>query len=347
MKEVQYSRKILTISIAAYNSEKYLAKCLDSITKCKAIDKLEIFVINDGSTDSTQMIAEQYQKKYPASITVINKENGGHGSTINCSMKLATGKYFKIVDADDWVNADGIDRVVSYLEQTTADLVLNPYTHVNAENKITLNCICVKLRNRIEYEKEYNINTVQDVIKYETHMIMFRTDILKRIRKPITEYCYYVDMEYILYPLPYVQTVVFLDYVLYRYFVGRSDSSINMQNMIRRRNEHLCVTRNLIRFYYSCKNKKNVNGIKLIHAIVLQLIRTQYAICFKMKNLKEGKKEAIQFENWLKEKCDDLYDDVLYSGCYRSVALLKLLRKTKFNGYSIVLTILHAIGLGD
>lgn len=101
--------KILTVSIAAYNADWCLKKCLDSFIASKYLDLLDIIVVNDGSKDNTAAIASEYVKKFSASIRLINKENGGHGSTINTSIDNAMGKYFKIVDSDDWVDTEALD----------------------------------------------------------------------------------------------------------------------------------------------------------------------------------------------------------------------------------------------
>lgn len=336
--------KILTISIAAYNSEKYIAKCLDSLTSCKTLDKLEVFVINDGSMDSTQMIAEQYQKKYPDSIIVVNKENGGHGSTINYSIKQASGRYFKLVDADDWVESEGLDKLVGFLENTTVDLVLNPYTHVNPEGETIKTTPSVKSTNIIEYGKEYDLNKISDVINYYIHTSTLRTEIVKQIGKPITEHCYYVDNEYILYSVPHVHTVVALDYAIYRYLYGTPEQSVNPENWIRRRNERLQVTHNLIQFYNSYD--KDNNGYNLIHNVVLNMIRGQYVIYFMMTENQAGKKEMIQFDNYLKEECHDLYSDLVTQGRRRSVLFFKILRKTNFHGYGLLRAIIYVSRFG-
>jgi len=172
--------------------------------------------INDGSTDSTGQIAEEYKERYPNSVKVINKENGGHGSTINCSIKLATGKYFKLVDADDWVDSEGLDKLVRFLEDTTVDLALNPCTYINTGGEIIKTLDSVKLHEVIEYGKEYELNEIENAINFQMHTATFRTEIVKKIKKPIAERCYYVDNEYIMYPIPYVETVTALDYVIYK-----------------------------------------------------------------------------------------------------------------------------------
>ena len=111
--------KLLTVVIPAYNAEAYLAYTLDSLcgafqssrTAGKAgdagrknlLEKLEILVIDDGSKDKTGEIADGYAGEYPEIVRVIHKENGGHGSGINCGIRETRGRYLKVVYDDDWV----------------------------------------------------------------------------------------------------------------------------------------------------------------------------------------------------------------------------------------------------
>lgn len=92
--------KILTIIIPTYNMEKYLRHCLDSLI-VPNMDKVEVLMINDGSKDSSSAIGHEYQNRYPKTFRVIDKENGNYGSCINRGLKEATGKYVKVLDADD------------------------------------------------------------------------------------------------------------------------------------------------------------------------------------------------------------------------------------------------------
>ena len=89
--------KLLSISIATYNSALVINECLDSIVKSKYIDLIEVLVIDDGSKDNTRDIVQTYVKKYPKSVFLVKKDNGGYGSTVNTSIQIATGKYFKTV----------------------------------------------------------------------------------------------------------------------------------------------------------------------------------------------------------------------------------------------------------
>lgn len=95
--------KILTVVVPTYNAEKYLRDNLESFKIPELMEDLEILIVNDGSTDHSLEIAEEYVRQYPDTYRVITKENGGHGSGINCGIANARGTYFKVVDAGDWV----------------------------------------------------------------------------------------------------------------------------------------------------------------------------------------------------------------------------------------------------
>ena len=104
--------KILTVTIPSYNVEAYLEDCLESFVNSEVMDDIEVLIVNDGSSDNTVKIAQRYVDKYENTFRLINKENGGHGSTINTGVREAKGKYFKVVDGDDWVDTRDRKSVV-------------------------------------------------------------------------------------------------------------------------------------------------------------------------------------------------------------------------------------------
>lgn len=120
--------KELTISIAAYNVEKFLERTLESLVISKDyLERIEVIIVDDGSIDSTSVIAEKYCRNYPNSFRLIKKENGGYGSTVNCSIAQAQGKYFKQLDGDDWFVSENIELLIDYLSSCNADIVISPF----------------------------------------------------------------------------------------------------------------------------------------------------------------------------------------------------------------------------
>lgn len=106
--------KLLTITVPCFNSESYLKRCLDSLVM--GGKDVEIIVVNDGSTDRTGEIAESYAKRFPDLVTAVHKENGGHGSGVNTGLRLASGKYFKVVDSDDWLEEDAYRELLKQIK---------------------------------------------------------------------------------------------------------------------------------------------------------------------------------------------------------------------------------------
>lgn len=94
-------KKLISIIVPVYNAEKYLQKCLDSILE-QTYQNLEIIIVNDGSTDNSGQICQEYEKK-DSRIIYIEKENGGVSDTRNTGLDRMTGSYVTFVDSDDWV----------------------------------------------------------------------------------------------------------------------------------------------------------------------------------------------------------------------------------------------------
>ena len=118
--------KILTISVAAYNVEKYIGTLIESVIGSQAAGKIEIIVVDDGSKDKTSDIVKTYCNKCD-SVRLVTKENGGYGSTINRALEIAEGKYFRLLDGDDVVQTENMDEYIQYLEDCDSDIVLTTY----------------------------------------------------------------------------------------------------------------------------------------------------------------------------------------------------------------------------
>ena len=122
--------KLLSIAIPCYNSEAYMRNCIESLLP--GGDEVEILIVDDGSVkDNTARIADEYEARYPGICRAIHQENGGHGEAVNAGLRAATGIYFKVVDSDDWVNAEAYKEVLETLrsfvmgEQTLDMLITN------------------------------------------------------------------------------------------------------------------------------------------------------------------------------------------------------------------------------
>lgn len=258
--------KVLSISIAAYNVENVLKQCIDSFLPSKYFDNLEIIIVDDGSKDHTAEIAERYQKDYPESIVFIKKENGGHGSTINAALEKATGKYFKIVDGDDWVDIAALDDLILYLKDNSPDVIINHYNKVydGAIHPFTV----------YKNVKEKTIYRLKDLVKgeipfYPMHSMTVRTELLKESGYKISEHCFYVDNELIFYAMMNCDTLAFLPGHIYQHRLGVAGQSVSPQGLYNHIEDMMHVIDKLFSIYQTQYGSdiKDANSRYLFHQL--------------------------------------------------------------------------------
>ncbi len=110
----------ISVIIPVYNVEKYLSQCLDTIIAQTFAD-IEIICVNDGSTDSSRKILEQYAKN-DSRIKIVDKKNGGLSSARNAGMKIATGEFISFIDADDWVDTTMLEKLYQNITLLSSDI---------------------------------------------------------------------------------------------------------------------------------------------------------------------------------------------------------------------------------
>ena len=316
--------KILSIVIPAYNVEKYLEKCLASFEIQAILNRIEELVINDGSKDHTAEIAQWYCEKYPETYFLYNKENGGHGSGINYGIRYATGKYFKVVDGDDWLNTEELEAFVKLLEETDTDIVAADFLCIQDETDAILEeKHCTPCKEQYGHIADLTKGEVMDVIKM--HALTIRTAILKQNPIQIDEHCYYVDCEYITYPIPFVRTVYFYPKFLYMYRLGRNGQSMDIRSMQKNRMQHQRVLDSLLKFYAELHGLSD-GSMRYIERCIAQVVENQFQIYISMGCDKKIQEELRQWDLELKKRYPDIY------GATRKKSIT-MLRKT---GYRIL-----------
>jgi len=217
-------------------------------------EDIEIIVVNDGSKDATGEIADRYARKYPTIIKAVHQENGGHGEAVNTGLEHASGKYFKVVDSDDWLDEPSLKKVLEILhkfeeEEKEVDMLIANYVYekVGIKHKKV-----VHYRNVFEQEVIFGWS---DMGRFRVdqyilmHSVIYRTDMLKLCQLKLPKHTFYVDNIYVYYPLPFVNDIYYIDVDLYRYFIGREDQSVNEKNMIVRADQQIFVTKTMINMY--------------------------------------------------------------------------------------------------
>lgn len=307
--------KLLSIAIPCYNSESYMRRAVESLLP--GGDEVEIIIVNDGSKDGTSRIAHEYEEQYPDIVRAVDKENGGHGDAVNTGLSHATGKYFKVVDSDDWVDKSSYEKILKTLRKfdknkQEVDLIVANYVYekVGVRNKKVINYRNVFPTGEIfKWSDAGRFHISQYILM---HSVIYRTQLLRDIGLKLPKHTFYVDNIYVYYPLPHVKTLYYLDVNFYRYFIGRDDQSVNEKVMIKRIDQQLYVNKSMIDMYRmkDIHNKK-LRGYMMNYLAIMMTVSSILLIRAKTDDAMEKKKELW---NYLKKR-----DRVVYYKIRRGI----------------------------
>lgn len=284
--------------------ERYLRYCLDSLLIKENFEALEVLVINDGSKDSSSAIAHEYADRFPTVFRVIDKENGNYGSCINRGLKEATGKYIKVLDADDSFDTVHFEEFVSYLLGVDADLVLSDFAIVNESREITK-------YHRYEFEegKELLMDDVCSMPSFtdmEMHAVTYRRQLLVDQGYRQTEGISYTDQQWIFIPMLKVQRVYAFNKHVYKYLIGREGQTVS--SSVRQKSvEHMmqCIY-GMIDVYNKHNYEMSEPIRKYFHARLKPVIKDIYIDIFVHYSTR-GKNILKSFDSKIKEKNIEIY----------------------------------------
>lgn len=322
--------KILSVSIASYNVEQFLDQTLSSCLVPEIMEKLEVIIVNDGSKDGTADVARKYTEQYPGTFVLVDKENGGYGSTVNAGIKTATGKYFRLLDGDDWFDKDGLKEFIGILEQAEEDMVIARFRRVFESDGHT--------EERDEGENipfvTGTFDELPDDAWFTMHAITYRTSLLKENHITITEHCFYTDQEYDLLPLRWVNTVRIAPVTVYCYRIGRGEQSVSVAGLEKHYNEQTIVLKKLYGVYADVHQKQTKKDC-YIYKYFVKRTRFQIRTYLVISKSEKHKRELIEFVNYLKTEQPDIYNDLL-----RRSKFVKLLVWTHYAAYGALHTLM-------
>ena len=221
--------------------------------------RAELVPVDDGSTDGSLELARGYERKFPGVVEVVDKENGGHGSCINAAVARAKGKYFKLVDSDDWLDPMELLRHLRHLETADADLVVCDYRQVYEDehrNVVSWNGRLSPGARPAEEVLEALCRHYDHLSYLHMHALTWKTEMLRDVR--ITERSFYVDQEYITFPMRRCRSIDYQPLCLYQYRLGRPGQSVDTAVVKRRSGQNLAIWRNLCRLHDSLDTRESV-----------------------------------------------------------------------------------------
>ncbi len=330
--------KILSIVVPCYNSEAYMEHCVETLLA--GGDEVEILIIDDGSKDHTPEIADRLEQEYPGIIRAIHQENKGHGGAVNTGIANAAGAFIKIVDSDDWVHESSFHQIMDLLrsslkrEQPLDMLISNfVYEKVGAKHKKVMRYHKALPKNTyFEWKDVRNFNVGQYILM---HSVIYRTQVLRDCGLKLPEHTFYVDNLYVYYPLPYVKTMYYLDTNFYRYFIGRSDQSVNEQVMISRLDQQISVNKLMIDSYDV--DKLEDKRLREYMYQYLEIVTVISSVLLIRSGTKENLAKKRELWNYIKKHNRNMYKELRYKKVLGHCINLhgKLGRKTICLGYKI------------
>ena len=221
----------LSVVIAVYNTELYLEKCIQSVLKSPLSENdYEIIVINDGSTDKSQLIVENIMREN-ANIKLINKKNGGQSTARNVGFQLAKGDYIFCLDSDDYIDGELFSLALNYACENDLDMFPIQFIKVSENNEILL--------FRDTYRELSSIITGAEfmnrfVISGAMARYFYKTEIIKKNNLKLIEGIYHEDEEFVIRFLTFVKRITYSKTPVY-YYLYRKSSTVNNTNFEHRR----------------------------------------------------------------------------------------------------------------
>ena len=340
--------KLITFAVPCYNSADYMDHCVETLLA--AGPEAEIILVDDGSTkDDTPAKCDAWVERHPDINRAIHQENGGHGEGVNQGIRHAQGLYYKVVDSDDWLDTAALAKVMEKLREFSklpapVDMVIANYVYEHVEDNT---------HKAMGYRNVFptgQIFTWDDIGHFRAsqyllmHSVIYRTQLLRDCGLILPKHTFYVDNIFVYQPLPYVKTMYYLNVDLYRYFIGRSDQSVNESVMAGRIDQQVRVTKIMIDAHDLSLIRQSQKRLGRYMFNYLSMMMTISSIFSVIANTPESLGMRTELWEYLRKKDPALYRRCRYrltnvgtnipgyQGRKLSVTLYRLARKIyKFN----------------
>ena len=290
-------------------------------------EEVEIIIVDDGSKDGTAAIADEYAEKYPTIVKAIHQENGGNGEAVNAGLRNATGLYFKVMDSDDWVSISAYKEILKTLEKLAGakpmvDMLISNFVY---EKEGVKRKKVMSYRSAFPQDQVFTWDDVKFLHKGQyilMHSVIYRTKLLRECGLELPKHTFYVDNIFVYHPLPHVKYLYYLDVNFYRYFIGRSDQSVNEKVMIGRIDQQLKVNRIMIDDY-KLSDVRQVPNRKLRHYMknYLEIILVVSSIIAIRSGTEENLEKKYELWKYLKKKDPKTYYELKWGVLGRTMNL--------------------------
>lgn len=310
------SAKLLTVVVPCYNSAVYMEKAVNSLIV--GGEAMDVLVVDDGSTDDTGLIADRLEREHPSIVRVIHQANGGHGSGLNRGIETAKGIYFKVVDSDDRLDADGLKALLNLLREhrnpdNQADLVVHDYVYDHGEEQAVFSIDYARPfpNSRMFTWEECNRFSLSN--QFIIHCMVYRVELLREKGYTLPEHTFYEDNLYVYQPLPWVKKLLYLHKNVYAYNVGRDDQSVNEKNLIKRLDQLTNMITKMATSWHKAELDKMPGPLRqyMINNVSGQI----WSLCALHHIAGSAESQKLNENMWhtIREWDDDFYKSILHN----------------------------------
>lgn len=211
--------KDISIIVPAYNAEKYLEKCLESLVN-QTKKNIEIIVINDGSTDDTEKIILEFKERYPEMIKYFFQENSGQSVARNVGIEMAEGKYIAFVDSDDYVSERMFEILYNKAIEKNFDIVASDVNSIYPKKN-------VEVSSGIRFESvDLTRNEKSELLRNMYAVVwnkIYKKELLEKKKILFEPDLWFEDVLFLYELIPYIKSIGFVEDILYQY-VQRENS---------------------------------------------------------------------------------------------------------------------------
>lgn len=286
--------------------EAYIGKCLDSLL-IPEFDQVEVLVVNDGSKDRSSKIAHSYADRYPGSIRVIDKSNGNYGSCINTALPLCTGRYVKVLDADDTFVTAEFSKLINALKSIDDDVVITRHIIVTIDGGVLNND---KFPADIKLDVSLNIEEAATTIAshyIQMHRIAYNRRVFDRIKYHQTEGVSYTDTQWSIVPLVACKTFVCLDIAVYKYLAGRDGQTMEDAQLARHIEHFFIVLNDALKYYIDFNGEPAAKKLFRHHLFD----RYRYVYFLALSYIGQNTMELLKrYDEALKTIAPEIYSDI-------------------------------------
>jgi len=280
--------KRVSVIVPVFNSQEYLRDCAESLVH-QTLDEIEIIFVNDGSTDKSLQILEEYERTYPEKVIVKSKENGGQATARNLGIEIATGEYIGFVDSDDSVDCTMFEKMYEVAKVNGSDFVECEYQYLQVNS----------------HGQKSEIASYGHVRDYKSRTDMFidplvspwnklyKAEILKKNDIKFPEGVIYEDTSFFIKSIPYIGKTSFVSEKLVFHYLW-PNSTMNA-NKAKRVGNIFEVLSDIIRFYENKNLREKYNN-------ELEYFCVKILLCSSLKRISQVDDKKLRREFVCKTK---------------------------------------------